>query len=151
MNAAIDAGERVLFAEVNVGVAVDTPRGLVVPVICGADALTLAELSARTRALAAAAREQRLTPVDLEAGSATVSNLGAFGIRAGTPVLNPPEALLVFVGALEERVVAHAGEIAVRPMLTLSIAYDHRVADGAAAARLSSRIRELLEDPASLI
>jgi len=150
LNAVIDAGERVLFAEVNVGVAVDTPRGLVVPVIRGADALALAELSARTRALAAAAREQRLAPVDLEAGSATVSNLGAFGIRAGTPVLNPPEALLVFVGALEERVVVREGEIAVRPMLTLSIAYDHRVADGAAAARLSARIRERLEDPASL-
>lgn len=150
LNAAIDAGDRVLFAEVNVGVAVDTPRGLTVPVIRGADALPLAQLSGRTRALAAAAREQRLSPEDLEAGSATVSNLGAFGIRAGTPVLNPPEALLVFVGALEERVVAHEGEIVVRPMLTLSIAYDHRVADGAAAARLSSRIRELLEDPTSL-
>lgn len=151
LNAAVDSGERVLFAEVNVGVAVDTPRGLMVPVIQRADALPLAELSARARALADAAREERLSPADLDAGSATVSNLGAFGIRAGTPVLNPPEALLVFVGALEERVVAREGEMGVRPMLTLSIAYDHRVADGAAAARLSARIRALLEDPASLV
>jgi pyruvate/2-oxoglutarate dehydrogenase complex dihydrolipoamide acyltransferase (E2) component len=150
LNAAVDGGERVLFAEVNVGVAVDTPRGLVVPVIRAADALPLAELSARVRALAAAAREQRLAPADLEAGSVTVSNLGAFGIRAGTPVLNPPEALLVFVGALEDRVVARDGDVAIRPMLTLSIAYDHRVVDGAAAARLSTRIRELLEDPVDL-
>jgi pyruvate/2-oxoglutarate dehydrogenase complex dihydrolipoamide acyltransferase (E2) component len=117
-------------------------------VIRGADRLSLLPLSREARRLAEAAREDRLEAADLAGGSFTVSNLGAFGIRCGTPVLNPPEAVLVFVGAVEERPVVRDGAIVARPTLTLSIAYDHRVADGAAAARVTRRVRELLESPA---
>jgi pyruvate dehydrogenase E2 component (dihydrolipoamide acetyltransferase) len=149
LNAAVDGDELVVFGAVNAGIAVDTERGLVVPVVRNADRLSLFALAHEARRLAAKARASGLDPVDSGAGTFTVSNLGSFGIRAGTPVVNPPEAMLVFVGAVEDRPVVRDGSIVVRPTLTLSIAYDHRVADGAAAARVTARIRELLESPAS--
>jgi pyruvate dehydrogenase E2 component (dihydrolipoyllysine-residue acetyltransferase) len=149
LNAAVDGDDLVVFAGVNAGIAVDTPRGLVVPVVRSADQLSLLAISSEARRLAAKARGEGLDPEDFGAGTFTVSNLGVFGIRAGTPVVNPPEAMLVFVGAVEDRPVVRDGAIVVRPTLTLSIAYDHRVADGAAAARVTARIRELLESPES--
>ncbi|MGE0484026.1 MAG: dihydrolipoamide acetyltransferase family protein [Gammaproteobacteria bacterium] len=145
LNAAVDGDSRVCFEGVDIGIAVDTPRGLVVPVLRDAANLDLLAIATRTRELAAAARDGRLSPTDVEGGSATVSNLGAFGIRAGTPVLNTPQPVLVFVGALEDRAVVRDGALAIAPMMTLSVAYDHRVADGARAAVLTVRIRELLE------
>ncbi len=149
INAGIDGNDIVVFADVNAGIAVDTPRGLVVPVVRGADRLPLLAIAREARRLAEKARSAGLDREDFGAGTFTVSNLGAAGIRAGTPVLNPPESVLVFVGAVEERAVVRAGAIVARPTLTLSIAYDHRVADGADAARVTSRIRGLLESPAS--
>jgi pyruvate dehydrogenase E2 component (dihydrolipoamide acetyltransferase) len=151
LNAAVDGDDVVVFDAVNAGIAVDTPRGLVVPVVRGADRASLLVISQEARRLAAKARGDGLDPEDFGTGTFTVSNLGAFGIRAGTPVVNPPEAMLVFVGTVEDRPVVREGTIVVRPMMTLSIAYDHRVADGAAAARVTARIRELLESPASWV
>ncbi len=149
LNAGIDGDELVVFAEVNAGIAVDTPRGLVVPVVRGADRVPLPAIAREARRLADKARGDGLDRDDFGAGTFTVSNLGAAGIRAGTPVLNPPESVLVVVGAVEERAVVRAGAIVARPTLTLSIAYDHRVADGADAARVTARIRELLENPSA--
>jgi pyruvate dehydrogenase E2 component (dihydrolipoamide acetyltransferase) len=147
LNAAVDGDDLVEFDEVNAGIAVETERGLVVPVVRGADRLSLADVARQARRLAEKARGAGLGAEDFGAGTFTVSNLGGFGIRAGTPVLNPPEAMLVFVGAVEPRPVVRDGAIVARTMVTLSIAYDHRVADGADAARVSRRIRERLERP----
>jgi pyruvate dehydrogenase E2 component (dihydrolipoamide acetyltransferase) len=147
LNAAIDGDELVVFDEVNAGIAVETDRGLVVPVVRGADRLSLGEVAREARRLAEKARAAGLSAEDFGVGTFTVSNLGAFGIRAGTPVLNPPEAMLVFVGAIEPRPAVRDGAVVARTMVTLSIAYDHRVADGADAARVSRRIRERLEQP----
>jgi pyruvate dehydrogenase E2 component (dihydrolipoamide acetyltransferase) len=149
LNAAVDGDELVVFDRVNAGIAVDTPRGLVVPVVQSADRTSLLAISREARRLAEKARGDGLDPEDFGTGTFTVSNLGSFGIRAGTPVVNPPEAMLVFVGAVEDRPVVRNGAIEVRPVMTLSIAYDHRVADGAAAARVTARVRELLESPAA--
>jgi pyruvate dehydrogenase E2 component (dihydrolipoamide acetyltransferase) len=151
INAGIDGDELVVFAEVTAGIAVDTPRGLVVPVIRGADRLPLLDVAREARRLAEKARGAGLDREDFGSSTFTVSNLGAAGIRAGTPVLNPPESMLVFVGAVEDRAVVRAGAIVARPTLTLSIAYDHRVADGADAARVTANIRARLENPASWI
>lgn len=151
LNASIVGDELVLYADINAGVAVDTPRGLMVPVIQNADRRTLLEVALDSKQLADAARQHRLTPDQMGVGSFTVSNLGPFGIRAGLPILNPPEAVLVFVGAVEERAVVRDGAVVVRPMVTLSIAYDHRVADGVAAARLSGAIKALVQDPGPLV
>jgi len=151
LNAGIDGDELVVFAEVSAGIAVDTPRGLVVPVIRGADRLPLLDVAREARRLAEKARGAGLDREDFGSSTFTVSNLGAAGIRAGTPVLNPPESMLVFVGAVDDRAVVRAGAIVARPTLTLSIAYDHRVADGADAARVTANIRARLESPASWI
>jgi len=151
LNAALDGDELVLFADINVGIAVDTSRGLLVPVIRRADQRSLAEIAAAAKRLVDKARSTGLEAADLQGGSFSVSNLGPYGIRAGTPVLNAPEAMLIFVGAVEERPVVRDGAVVIRSMVTLSIAYDHRVTDGAAAARLSARIKALLEDPTAVV
>jgi pyruvate/2-oxoglutarate dehydrogenase complex dihydrolipoamide acyltransferase (E2) component len=141
LNAAVDGDHLVIFDAVNIAVAVDTADGLLVPVLADADRRPLPDLAeALTRASATGRGDDA-------ASTATVSNLGSFGIRAGTPVLNTPEAVLLFAGAVEERVVAVDGQPVVRTMVTLSIAFDHRVADGATAARFTAAVRDRLEQP----
>jgi len=137
LNGTVEGDTLVFYQGVDVGFAVDTPRGLIVPVIRRADNLSVEELAAESQRLIEAARSGRLGPENIGGASLTVSNLGMFGIRAGTPVINLGEPILVFVGAVEDRPVVAEGQIVVRPMLTLSIAYDHRVADGVAAAQFT--------------
>ncbi len=146
LNGTVENEELILYDGVDIGFAVDSPRGLLVPVIRGADGLSITQLVRERQRLVEAAREGQLQSADMGQASLTVSNLGMFGIRAGTPVINLGEPILVFVGAVEERPVVHNGQIVARPMLTLSIAYDHRVADGVAASRLSQGLKEALED-----
>ena len=146
LNSTIENEALVLYDGVDIGFAVDAPRGLFVPVIRGADRHSLAQLVAESQRLVDAARAGQLGPDDMGNASLTVSNLGMFGIRAGTPVINLGEPLLVFVGRVEERPVVVDGQITARPMLTLSIAYDHRVADGVAASRFSQGLKQALEN-----
>ncbi len=145
LNGTVEEDTLVLYEGVDVGFAADTPRGLVVPVLRRADKLSVAELAAESQRLIEAARSGRLGPENIGGASLTVSNLGMFGIRAGTPVINLGEPILVFVGAVEDRPVVVDGQIVVRPMLTLSIAYDHRVADGVAASRFTRGLKDSLE------
>ena len=146
LNGTVENEELVLYNGVDIGFAVDSPRGLLVPVIRGADDLSITQLVRERQRLVEAARAGQLQSTDMGQASLTVSNLGMFGIRAGTPVINLGEPILVFVGTVEERAVVRSGQITARPMLTLSIAYDHRVADGVAASRLSQGIKEALEE-----
>src|SRR5581483_5574590 len=134
LNVTVEGETLVLYDGVDIGFAADTPRGLVVPVVRRTDKLTVKELAAESARLIEAARKGRLEASDIGDASLTVSNLGMFGIRFGTPVINPGEPILVFVGAVEDRPVVNHGQIVVRPMMTLSIAYDHRVTDGVGAA-----------------
>jgi pyruvate dehydrogenase E2 component (dihydrolipoamide acetyltransferase) len=136
-----------LHPSANVGIAVAAPQGLVVPVIRGAERLRLAEISAARTDLVARAREAKLTRDDLEGGTFTISNLGMFQVESFTAVLNPPQAAIVAVGATEDRVVAVAGEPAVRPMMTLVATFDHRAVDGAPAAGFLQTLKEMLEEP----
>ena len=145
LNGTVEEDTLVLYEGVDVGFAVDTPRGLVVPVIRRADKLSAVQVAAESHRLIEAARSGRLAPEDIGSASLTVSNLGMFGIRAGTPVINLGEPLLVFVGAVEDRPAVVNGQIVVRPLLTLSVAYDHRVADGVAAAKFTHGLKEALE------
>jgi pyruvate/2-oxoglutarate dehydrogenase complex dihydrolipoamide acyltransferase (E2) component len=139
-------GDRLIpRSDVSVGLAVATEGGLMVPVVRGADRLALAEVAERTRRLIAAARAGRLGADDIGRASLTISNLGAYGILFGTPVLNLDEAVLVFVGAVEERPVVQDGKIVVGRRAMLSIAYDHRIVDGLAAARFSQALKRRLE------
>ena len=145
LNGAIEGEELVLYDGVDIGFAVDTPRGLMAPVIRNAATLSVAQLAAESQRLIEAARSGRLGPEHLGAASVTVSNLGMFGVQFGTPVINLGEPVLVFVGALEDRPVARDGQVVIRPMVTLSIGYDHRVADGVAASRFTRGLKESLE------
>jgi 2-oxoisovalerate dehydrogenase E2 component (dihydrolipoyl transacylase) len=141
LNAGVDGDDLVLFDNVNIGVAIDTDRGLLVPVVADADRRSLKELAAAVRR---ATDDHAGDPVG---ASATVSNLGNYGIRAGTPVLHSPEPVLLFTGAVEERARVVDGDIAIRTMVTLSFAFDHRVTDGAPAARFVGTVRDILEHP----
>jgi pyruvate/2-oxoglutarate dehydrogenase complex dihydrolipoamide acyltransferase (E2) component/uncharacterized OsmC-like protein len=145
INAAFADGEMLIYDRVNLGLAVDTPEGLVVPVVHDAHQLGLAELSDRVKQLAQKARAKKLAPAELEGATFTVSNLGAFGVENGTPVIFAPQAALMFAGMVRDEVLAIEGRAEVRPAMEITIAYDHRGIDGAMAARFTVRIRQLLE------
>jgi pyruvate dehydrogenase E2 component (dihydrolipoamide acetyltransferase) len=131
----------------NVGIAVAAPQGLVVPVVHSAERLRLAEISAARAELVGRAREAKLRREDLEGGTFTISNLGMFQVESFTAVLNPPQAAIVAVGAIEDRVIPVDGEPAVRPMMTLVGTFDHRAVDGAPAAGFLQTLKEILEEP----
>ncbi|MBI3249866.1 MAG: 2-oxo acid dehydrogenase subunit E2 [Deltaproteobacteria bacterium] len=145
LNGTVEDDMLTLYDGVDIGFAVDTPRGLVVPVIRRAETLSVAQVAAESQRLIEAARAGRLRPEDIGGASLTISNLGMFGISFGTPVINLGESILVFVGAVEERPVVRDGQVVVRPMLTLSIAYDHRLADGVAASQFTRGVKKVLE------
>jgi pyruvate dehydrogenase E2 component (dihydrolipoamide acetyltransferase) len=136
-----------LHPSANVGIAVAAPQGLVVPVVHGAQALSLAEIAGIRGDLVGRARDNKLRAEDLEGGTFTISNLGMYAVESFTAVLNPPQAAIVAVGATEDRVVPVDGELAVRPMLTLTATFDHRAVDGAPAAAFLQTLKESLEDP----
>jgi pyruvate/2-oxoglutarate dehydrogenase complex dihydrolipoamide acyltransferase (E2) component/uncharacterized OsmC-like protein len=148
VNASYRDGEMLIYDRINLGIAVDTPSGLVVPVIHDAQALDLGAISTRAAELAVRARDKKLLPPDLEECTFTVSNLGAYGVENGTPVIFAPQAALMFVGAIRDEVIAINGKPEVRPAMQIAIAYDHRGIDGASAARFTTRVKQLLEDGA---
>jgi pyruvate dehydrogenase E2 component (dihydrolipoamide acetyltransferase) len=141
----------VLYPTANVGLAVAAPQGLVVPVIRGAERLTLAEIATRRADLVSRSREGKLQRVDLEEGTFTISNLGMFGVDSFTAVLNPPQAAILAVGATVERAVPLDSELVVRPLVTLTATFDHRAVDGAPAAEFLQAVKERLEEPALLL
>jgi pyruvate dehydrogenase E2 component (dihydrolipoamide acetyltransferase) len=144
-------GALVAGAGINVGIAVATEDGLVVPVVHGADSLTLGAISARRRELVDAAHAARLRPEDVQGGIFTISNLGMYGVDAFQAIVNAPQAAILAVGRIAERPAALQGEVLVRPMLSLRVSYDHRVADGARGAEFLDTLASLLEEPAGLV
>jgi pyruvate dehydrogenase E2 component (dihydrolipoamide acetyltransferase) len=136
---------------VNLGMAVDTERGLLVPVIRDADQKGLRSFGADFRELAARARAGRSLPDDLSGGTFTITNLGMYGVDAFTPVINMPEAAILGVGRIQAKPVVRGGEVVVRQMWTLSLVFDHRLVDGAPAARFLQRITQLIENPYLLL
>ncbi len=136
---------------VNIGIAVAAPDGLIVPVLHGAEQLTVEQIVVKTEELVGKARSGRLVLQELEGGTFTISNLGMFGITTFSPILNPPEVGILGAGMISERVIVEEGNIAVRPIMTLSLSFDHRAVDGAQAAIFLSQIRELLETPGKLL
>jgi pyruvate dehydrogenase E2 component (dihydrolipoamide acetyltransferase) len=139
-----------VYSRVNVGVAVAAEGALVVPTVFDADEKSLGEIAREARTLAARVRSGEITPPELGGGTFTVSNLGMYGIRSFTAIINPPQAGILSVGALGPRAVVRAGEVVARNTMTLVLACDHRILYGAEAAQFLARIRELLEAPAAL-
>jgi pyruvate dehydrogenase E2 component (dihydrolipoamide acetyltransferase) len=134
--------------EVNLGFAVDLGEGLVAVVIKDADTKSLADLAGAARDLAERARTGKVTADDMADATFTVSNLGGFGVEAFTPIINQPQAGILGVGKILEKPVVRDGGIHVRSMLTLSLVFDHRLLDGAPAAKFLAKVKELLENPA---
>jgi pyruvate dehydrogenase E2 component (dihydrolipoamide acetyltransferase) len=141
-----------LHSRVNVGVAVAAASSgeLAVPTVFDADEKSLGEIARETYAFAERVRAATITPPELGGATFTVSNLGMYGVRGFTAIINPPQAGILSVGALEPRAVVHQGEMAARNTMTLTLACDHRILYGAEAAQFLARVRELLEAPAAL-
>jgi pyruvate dehydrogenase E2 component (dihydrolipoamide acetyltransferase) len=150
-NGAWRDGRFELFSRVNVGVAVAGEGVLVVPTVFDADAKPLEEIAEETRRLAQRVRDGEVTPPELSGATFTVSNLGMFGVKSFTAVINPPQAAILAVGAVTQRAVVVDGELAVRHAMDVTLACDHRILYGADAARLLRRIRELIEEPLALL
>ena len=150
VNARFESNAVTLNSEVNVGVAVSVEEGLFVPVIRKADTKDLPQISSELKSLAKAAREGKLIPEQYEGGSITISNLGPLGVEYFLPIINPPEACILGVGRLVEQVVAQEGAIRIEPVIKVSLSADHRVIDGAEAARFYQSFRSLLEEPQDL-
>ena len=131
----------------NLGIAVATPRGLMVPNIRHAQALPLGALTEAIGQLASTARDGATTPASLSGGTITISNVGVFGVDAGTPILNPGEAAILAVGAVRRMPWEHRGELALRDVMTLSLSFDHRLVDGEQGARFLSDIGAVLTEP----
>lgn len=142
------AGEIVQHRYVDLGIAAATDRGLIVPVIRDAEDLTLTDLADAITALAETARAGRTTPADLLGGTFSISNIGVFGVEAGTPILPPGQSGILAVGAVQWRPWEYKGEIALRQVMTLSLSFDHRLVDGAEGARFLKDVADILEEPA---
>ncbi len=151
MNArlAVDAVE--VLSRVNIGLAVDTERGLLVPVVRDVDRKSLRQFGSEFRVLVEKARNNRILPDDLSGGTFTITNLGMFDIEAFTPVINLPEAAILGVGRILPKPVARGEGVVVRQMMTLSLAFDHRLVDGAPAARFFQYLKQLVEEPYLLL
>jgi pyruvate dehydrogenase E2 component (dihydrolipoamide acetyltransferase) len=151
LNASWRDGTIAINSEINMGVAVAVEGGLVVPVIRGADRLGVGEIARRRQELMARAQGGKLRPDDLADGTFTLSNLGMYGVDAFNAIVNPPQAAILAVGRIAERVVAVNGQPAVRPTLILSLSCDHRVVDGARGAAFLDTLADLIEEPLSIL
>ena len=151
-NASLDEGrgEIVMHEDVNVGVATATPDGLIVPVVKHADTLDLNRLAAEVDRVATAAREGKTAVSDVQGGTFTISNTGAWRGGHGTSLIRPPEVALVAFGRIEEKAVVRDGKVVSRPMMPMSVTFDHRVIDGEAGLSFALTIRSLIEDPGQL-
>jgi pyruvate dehydrogenase E2 component (dihydrolipoamide acetyltransferase) len=151
VNASWHDGSIAANDDVNVGLAVATDDGLVVPVVHGADALELHQIAERRAQLVEAARTRKLEPHDVQGGTFTISNLGMFGVDAFMAIVNAPQAAILSVGRIAERPVVVDGAVVARPTIVLGLSFDHRVVDGAAGARFLDTLASLLEEPAALV
>jgi pyruvate dehydrogenase E2 component (dihydrolipoamide acetyltransferase) len=145
------AGEVVLKHYVNLGIAAATPRGLVVPNVKDADQLSLPELGAAINELTRTAREGRTQPAEMSGGSFTITNVGVFGVDAGTPIINPGESAILCFGAVRKQPWVHKGKVKARDVTTLALSFDHRLVDGEKGSRFLSDVAQVLEDPSSAL
>ena len=151
INASIEGTDIVYHDYVNLGIAVSAKRGLVVPVLRGAENMALAQLEKEIKRLAQAARDNKLGVDELSGGTFTITNGGGFGSLLSTPILNPPQSGILGMHAIKERPVAVDGQVEIRPMMYLALSYDHRLVDGEQSVSFLVRIKDLLEDPTRLM
>jgi 2-oxoglutarate dehydrogenase E2 component (dihydrolipoamide succinyltransferase) len=151
ISASIDGNDIVYHGYYDIGVAVSTPRGLVVPVLRDADRLSLADIESGIKDFGDRAQNGRLVIEEITGGIFTITNGGVFGSLMSTPILNPPQSAILGMHKIQERPVAENGQVVVRPMMYLALSYDHRLIDGREAVQFLVMIKELLEDPTRLL
>jgi pyruvate dehydrogenase E2 component (dihydrolipoamide acetyltransferase) len=151
LNSRLEEDEIHLLQEINIGLAVDTEQGLVVPVVRNADQMGLGGVAGTTRQLTERIRSRQFLPDDLKGGTFTITNLGPYEIEGFTPIINPPECAVLGVGQIAPKAVVRDGNLVARSMVTFSLTFDHRLVDGAPAARFLQRIKQLVENPLSLL
>jgi 2-oxoglutarate dehydrogenase E2 component (dihydrolipoamide succinyltransferase) len=151
LNAEIQGDEMVLKHYYDIGVAVSADEGLVVPVLRDADRMSFAEIEQGIRGFATKAKDGTLTLDDLRGGTFSVTNGGVFGSLMSTPIINPPQVGILGLHAIKDRAVVVTGQVVVRPMIYTALTYDHRIVDGSEAVRFLVRIKELVEDPATML
>ncbi len=148
LHARWDEDRLILPDEPHIGIAVDTEEGLLVPVIRGAAGLRLGEIAARSRDLARRARERRIRPEEMQGGTFTITNLGAYGVESFTPIINPPECAVLGMGRIVREPVMIDDRVIGRDRMRLSLTFDHRIVDGAPAARFLRALAGAIENPA---
>ena len=151
INASVDGNDILYHGYFDIGIAVGSPRGLVVPIIRNADQLSIADIEKKIGEFGAKAKEGKLTLDDLTGGTFSISNGGTFGSMLSTPIINPPQSAILGVHATKDRAVVENGQIVVRPMNYLAMSYDHRIIDGREAVLGLVAMKEALEDPARLL
>ena len=151
LNAEIQGEEIVLKRYYDIGIAVSTDEGLVVPVVRGADQLNFAGIEQAIATLAQRARSGELTLEDLRGGTFTITNGGVFGSLLSTPILNAPQVGILGMHGIQDRPIVVNGEVVVRPMMYIALSYDHRIVDGSVSVRFLRHVKELLEDPTQLL
>jgi len=151
VNASIDGSDIVYHGYYDIGIAVGSPRGLVVPIIRDADQLTLADIEKKIADFGKRAGDGKLGIEELTGGTFSISNGGVFGSMLSTPIINPPQSAILGVHATKDRAVVENGQIVIRPMNYLAMSYDHRIVDGREAVLMLVAIKDALEDPARLL
>jgi len=151
VNASVDGSDIVYHGYFDVGVAVGSPRGLVVPILRDADRLSFADIERKIGDFGKRAGEGKLSIEELTGGTFSISNGGVFGSMLSTPIINPPQSAILGVHATKDRPVAENGQVVIRPMNYLALSYDHRIIDGREAVLALVAIKEALEDPARLL
>ena len=151
INASVDEKDIIYHGYYDIGIAVSSPRGLVVPVLRDADLLSFAAIEDGIANFGKRARDGELTYEDLSGGTFTITNGGIFGSMMSTPILNPPQSAIMGMHAIKDRAMVENGEIVIRPMMYLALSYDHRIIDGKEAVSFLVKIKEFLEDPARLL
>jgi len=151
VNASIEGNDVVYHGFFDIGIAVGSPRGLVVPILRDADTLSMADIESRIKIFGEKAQDGSLSIEEITGGTFTITNGGVFGSLLSTPILNPPQSGILGMHKIEQRPIAENGEVVIRPMMYVALSYDHRLIDGREAVQFLVAVKEALEDPARLM
>ena len=151
VNAQIDGKEIILHEYADIGIAVSSPKGLMVPVVRNAESMSLAEIEREIKRLAIKARDGKITPDEMTGGTFTITNGGVFGSMLSTPIINPPQSAILGMHNIVERPVAIGGQVEIRPIMYLALSYDHRIIDGKESVSFLVKVKEMLENPDKMI
>ena len=151
VNAQIDDKEIIFHDYADIGIAVSSPKGLMVPIVRNAERMSLAEIEAEIKRLAIKAREGKITPDEMTGGTFTITNGGVFGSMLSTPIINPPQSAILGMHNVVERPVAINGKVEIRPIMYVALSYDHRIIDGKESVSFLVKVKEMLENPERMI